>query len=311
MQEFLYWLKGLGQTALGAVIMAVALLVVALIVAALAKKLVVKLISKEKIKNALNKHSSADDIIGFIGTLIYLLVFMLFVPSIFNALGASTVSSVTTDIMNKIWSFLPNVLVAALILFIGCTVAKLIKNLIDHALDAAGIDTKFAELLGEKGKNFKLSNTIATVIYIVLLIFIVVESLNVLNLAVLSNIGAAVIGYLPATISAILIMAVAFFASMMLEKVMSKGIAKAYTLPVKIVIMTVGAFMALNQLGIATEMVNAAFILVVAAICIAGAIAFGIGGREFAAKQLSRLDDKITETIDSKPTAPADSTEEQ
>ena len=52
--------------------------------------------------------------------------------------------------------------------------------------------------------------------------------------------------------------------------------------------------MALNQLGIATDIVNKAFVLIVGAVAVAFAIAFGLGGRDFASKQL----DKLEKTVD-------------
>ena len=52
-------------------------------------------------------------------------------------------------------------------------------------------------------------------------------------------------------------------------------------------------FMALNQLGIATDIVNQAFVLIVGAVAVAFAIAFGLGGRDFASKQLDKLDKTV------------------
>lgn len=47
--------------------------------------------------------------------------------------------------------------------------------------------------------------------------------------------------------------------------------------------------MVLNELGIAKEIVNTAFILIVAALATAFAISFGIGGRDFARKAMDHL----------------------
>ena len=47
--------------------------------------------------------------------------------------------------------------------------------------------------------------------------------------------------------------------------------------------------MVLIQLGIATTIVSAAFIIVLGALAVAFAIAFGIGGRDFAANTLKKL----------------------
>lgn len=53
--------------------------------------------------------------------------------------------------------------------------------------------------------------------------------------------------------------------------------------------------MVLNELGIAEEIVNSAFLLIIAAIAAAFAISFGIGGKEAAAGLLKKLEDRCSE----------------
>ena len=56
-------------------------------------------------------------------------------------------------------------------------------------------------------------------------------------------------------------------------------------------------FMALTQLGIASAIVNAAFILILGGLALAFGLAFGLGGKDFAAKYLRKFDKTIDETI--------------
>ena len=53
--------------------------------------------------------------------------------------------------------------------------------------------------------------------------------------------------------------------------------------------------MALDQLGVAHSIVNAAFILVLGGLALAFGLAFGLGGTEFARKYLRKLDNKLDE----------------
>ena len=61
----------------------------------------------------------------------------------------------------------------------------------------------------------------------------------------------------------------------------------------RITIMTVGVFMILSQLGIAEQIVTKAFLLIVAALAVAFGVAFGVGGRNFASRQLDKLERKL------------------
>nr|WP_316046398.1 hypothetical protein [Planococcus glaciei] len=60
-------------------------------------------------------------------------------------------------------------------------------------------------------------------------------------------------------------------------------------------------FMTLDQLNFATNIVNLAFLFIIAGLAVAFAIAFGIGGRDFAKRQLDKFEAKAQEE-DKKPT---------
>ena len=63
------------------------------------------------------------------------------------------------------------------------------------------------------------------------------------------------------------------------------------------ILLYVGIFIAvlLSQLGIATDIVNTAFVITFAAIAIAFAIAFGIGGKDVAKRTLEKAENKCNE----------------
>ena len=69
--------------------------------------------------------------------------------------------------------------------------------------------------------------------------------------------------------------------------------AKASALVAKAAIYVLVAFLCLSQLGVASAIVETAFIVIIAALGIAFAIAFGVGGRQFAANMLDKLEKKI------------------
>ena len=124
-----------------------------------------------------------------------------------------------------------------------------------------------------------------------MVIFFIVESFSVLHLQVVTDIGSAIIGYLPYVLAAVLILMACYVVNAIIQKALRKGEHTGAALVSKCAIYTIGVFMVLNELGIAGEIVNTAFILIVAALAVAFAISFGIGGREFAGRMLKRLED--------------------
>lgn len=65
----------------------------------------------------------------------------------------------------------------------------------------------------------------------------------------------------------------------------------------KVAIFAFAAFMAVQQLGIATVVVNILFGCIAGAGAVAFAIAFGVGGRSWAAKKLEEIDENIKKQI--------------
>lgn len=119
----------------------------------------------------------------------------------------------------------------------------------------------------------------------------IVEGFSMLHLSVLTDIGNAVIGYMPYILASALILLACYVCDGLAGKALSKGNHTILAIVSKIAIYTVGAFMVLSELGIAKEIVNTAFILIIAALAIAFAISFGIGGRDFAEKILKKFYD--------------------
>ena len=92
-------------------------------------------------------------------------------------------------------------------------------------------------------------------------------------------------------IKALLIAIAALYGASLIDGAMSKsslGSGMA-TKILKSIIYVVAAFMILSQLEFATVIVNYAFIITISALAVAFAIAFGIGGRDFAKKALEKV----------------------
>lgn len=89
-----------------AVIKAVLILLLAFITAAVVKSLVMKLFTRTKLNALLGRSDSSADgkekIAAFIGKLVHLLVFLLYVPGIFESLGMREVSSPILNLLNTL-----------------------------------------------------------------------------------------------------------------------------------------------------------------------------------------------------------------
>lgn len=271
------------------------ILVVGLMAARLVRQLLAQLLSKLKLDALQHKTGVELPETGKLAeTAAYIVYVLILIPAAIAALQALDIEAVSrpaVEMLSRIVAFIPNVAVGLILAVIGCVTGKLGGQIVEKLTAASGLDEKLAALLDadEKMSAFRLSKAAGVTVNVVVDIFFAVEALNVLQLEVLKQIGAAVIGYMPSVLAAVLIAMGCMLAASAAAKLL-KGQKKVYTSLARTAIFVLGAFMVLSQLGVAGTLVNAAFILLVGALAVAFAVAFGLGGREFAARTLERLE---------------------
>ena len=278
------------------VVAAAIVLVVGFFIARLLRQLLVPVFDKLSINKLQEKAgievSGADKLSGTLAYLVYVLILIPTVVMALDVLNISVISVPAVNMLNTIFAFIPNIFVGLVIIVIGCMIGKFVGQIVSRLIASAGLDAKVRALTGDKTK-LVLSKFVGTIVNTVIVIFFVVEGVDVLKLNVLSEIGAVVIGYMPAVLGAVVIFAVAFVGGGAAEKALRKSGLNAAAIVVKAAVLAVAAFMVLSQLGIAAELVNAAFKLIVAAFAVAFAVAFGIGGKDFASHALKKLEDNM------------------
>lgn len=279
------------------ILAAVIVLLVGSAVARLVRQLLVPVFQKLKVDRLQEKAGiSVPDSARLSNTLSYIVYVLILIPVIITALqvlNIQVISDPAVSMLNVVFNKIPSIIVAALIIGLGCVIAKFAGQIVSRLIAATGVDAKLTELTDNKMSGFTLSNVVGAAVQVVLTLFFVAEGLNVLGFTVLTGISTTIIAYLPNVLAAVIILICAVFAARIAEKAMKKTGMAAYALIVKIAIFVIAAFMGLNQLGIASVIVNSAFILILAALAVAFAVAFGIGGRDFAAKTLEKLSDKL------------------
>ena len=116
-----------------------------------------------------------------------------------------------------------------------------------------------------------------------------------LQVDVLTEIGRAVIAYMPNVLAAVIIVLVAWICSNKAYTAIAESESgnSLLALITKIAIIALAAFMAVSQLGIAKNIIFILFLCIAGALAGAFVISFGIGGRSWAAKKLEDMDKKL------------------
>lgn len=230
-----------------------------------------------------------------ISNVVYGIILLVMITSALDALGISAISVPANNIVKSIFDMIPYVLGAIVIIAVGVFISNLVAKLLGSLLAGVGTDKLIEKMTGTAPKKIVLSKLISSIVKYVLIVIFIVQGINVLQLPVLTEVGASIIGYMPAVISAVIIVAIGLFAANTAETALVKKFpeAKASALVAKIAIYVLTAFLCLSQLNVANVIVETTFILLIAALCIAFAVAFGVGGRKFAETTLDKLEKKI------------------
>lgn len=275
------------------------IIVVGIFIANIVKELlaaVLKAIKVDKIQEKAGIDASeATAFSTIIANIVYGVIILVVITAALEQLGIAAISAPANAVVSAIFGLIPNVLGAIVIITIGVFIAKLVAKLLDSLLAGVGANSLIEKITGEPAKKVVLSKVISTIVQYVIVIVSIVQGVNVLNLPVLTTIGSAIIAYMPAVLSAVIIIAIGIFAANTVEKALVKKFpqAKGGALVAKVAIYVLVAFLCLSQLGVANKIVETTFIIIIAAVAVAFAIAFGVGGRGFAANMLDKVEKKI------------------
>lgn len=231
-----------------------------------------------------------------LANVVYVIVLIPIITMALDALNINSISEPITAVLNNVLNMIPNIFVAIILVVVGYYIAKFLGNLLLSVLRGTGINRVY-EALGVRETHkpsFDLSKVIANIVKFLIILFFTVEALNVLQLDVLNNIGNAILVYLPFLVSALLILGIGFFLANLVDKwIRNYTGSKAAATIMKYAIIVFAIFMTLDQLQFAKTIVNIGFLLILGGLMTAFAIAFGVGGRDFARNQLNKAEQKM------------------
>ncbi len=257
--------------------------------------------AEEKVEEK-NKHVIAD----VLSKVVFVIIL---IPIITVALETLKIDSLTQPIvliLNQIFMAIPNVFVAIVLIIFGYYIAKFVAQLLESLLHSMGIENiyNWADKKTETDiPRLNISKIIGNLVQFLIMLFITVEALSILKLDVLNAIGYSIIAYIPLILSGILIIGAGIFGGYFVEGLIKKyGNSPFSAMIAKYTIITFAIFMTLEQIKFASNIVNIAFLLILGGLSVAFALSFGIGGREFAKRQLEKIEEKVEKEANKPPT---------
>src|SRR5215211_7937757 len=198
-------------------------------------------------------------------------------------------------------SYLPQLVGAIIILIIGYIVAKVLQALVGRVLQGIGFDGwmergGIKQFFDRAETNQTPHSILGKLVFWFVFIIAITMAADALGIPQVSAVLAQLIAYIPNIIAAILILILAALLANFLAGIV-RGATGSETLSsiARYAIIVYAVFAALTQLGIAVQLTANTFLIVLGAVALAGAIAFGIGGREVARDILEKAYNRTDE----------------
>src|SRR3989338_1511652 len=205
------------------------------------------------------------------------------------------------DLWSRFVGLLPRLLGALATLIIGLIVAAVLERIVERVLFYLKLDNLLKNLgvdayLHRANITLNFGHFVGRIVYwFVVLVFLLAAS-DILNFSALSLFIQDVLNYIPNVFVAILIMLVTLIVAKFLKGLTTASVLSARLHAAKALgaltwwsVFVFGLLTALLQLGIAVSVINTLITGLIAMLAIAGGLAFGLGGKEYASYLVNRL----------------------
>lgn len=210
------------------------------------------------------------------------------------------------DVWMGVARFLPNLVVAIIIVILGWLIGSVIGKAIWQIFRSIRVDealrkTGAEDLMRRGGMALNSGGFIGGLIKWFIIVVFFIAAFEVLGLSqVNAFLSQVVLGYLPQVIVAVLVLLVAGVVGDVVQKIVNTSaraaeIRSAHTLGTlsRWAIWIFGLLVALSQLGIGVQIIQTLFMGVVVALSLAFGLSFGLGGQEAASQWISKARDEM------------------
>jgi hypothetical protein len=270
-----------------------------------------------------------------IGTIVFVLVLIPVIIAALNVLNIPAIADPAANMLTNFLNALPNIFAAFLLLAIAYYVARIIGSFVANLLASIGFNRWFSWLglpaTADRGPvrpaheearaggptapgdvptgRTTAADIVGYIVMVAIILFASMEAANLLGFdALAALISAFIIQAVNILFGLVIFTLGLFLANLAFRVIRDSNVTNSLVLAsaAKYAIIFFAAALALREMGIAASIVNLAFGLLLGAVAVALAIAFGLGGREFAARTLEnwRRDGMPLPATDEGPTGP-------
>jgi len=253
----------------------------------------------------LNRSAGGQSLSWLAGTIVYVLILIPAAIAALDALQIPAISQPATSMLQQVMDAVPKIFTATAVVLAAYAIGKFIGDLVTNLLTGIGFNNIFYWLgvqaspysaptptdtaSSGKAPSRTPSEVVGIVVLIGILLFATIAATQILNIGALTALVSGLLIIFGQILAGLVVFAVGLYlANLAFNLITSSGNAQARILgqTARIAIITLVSAMALQQMGIAPSIVNLAFGLLLGAVAVAIALAFGLGGRDVAGEQV-------------------------
>jgi hypothetical protein len=242
-----------------------------------------------------------------LGTLVYVLILIPIVITALDALEIQAISRPATQMLNQVLNLVPKLFAAAVVVVLAYVGGRYVADIVTNILTGIGFNNVFQwlgittptqpirdRIVVEAGTpqvtpRRTPSELVGTIVLVAIMLIATLTAVDILEIEALQALVEGFLIIAGQVLVGVIVFAVGLYLSnLVFNLIASSGTRQsrfvAYTARIAIIVLVTA--MALQQMGIAPNIVNIAFGLLAGGIAAAIALAFGLGGREIAAEQL-------------------------
>lgn len=242
-----------------------------------------------------------------LGTIIYVLIIIPVAIAALQMLGISAITDPAMNLLNMVFKAIPLIIGACILLGLGYVIARWVSGLLEDLLPSLGADRAIGEL-GILPAGRSASGVIGTITSIAIMLFFAIAATNMLGFPQLTYMLETVLEQAGSVVFGAVLIAFGVLVARVLKSLI-EGATGAGLAPNLAYWLTVGLFIfiGLQQMDIGGPIIEYAFGALAVGSAVAFALAFGLGGRDAAARTLAdlRSNPPALKTPVSKPRAAA------
>jgi small-conductance mechanosensitive channel len=204
------------------------------------------------------------------------------------------------EMFSTVLSFIPTLVSVFIILFLGYLLAKLLREVLQRLfktmrLDKVADKLELPKMLHTGGVKHGVSHVLNGVVYLIVVLMFLIMALRVINIDTASDSIGIMLAYAAHVVSAVFMLIIGLIVAQVVGKIVYLVVANLEMPNPKLVerisrwaIVLYAARMCISELGFGYLLSGTEFRILFAGIVLALALAFGLGGRDAAAKYLSR-----------------------